>query len=83
MERNQVLGQVNKIFIDILDNDKIKLTDSTAAGDIEEWDSLTHIQLVVGIEKFFKIRFSSKEIQSWENVGQMIDSVLQKCGSSA
>ena len=76
--REDILNQINAIFIDILDNEQIKLTETTTANDIEEWDSLSHIQLVVAIEKHFKIRFTSKEIQSWSNVSEMINSVVEK-----
>jgi acyl carrier protein len=72
MDRNELLKQINDVFIDILDNDEIEIKEETTANDIEEWDSLTHIQLVVAIEKHFKIRFSSMEIQSWKDVGEMI-----------
>ncbi|NDW09141.1 acyl carrier protein [Dysgonomonas sp. 520] len=78
MERSQVLEEVNEIFKDILDNDEINLTDTSTADDVEEWDSLTHIQLVVAVEKHFDIRFKSKEIQSWNNVGEMINSITEK-----
>ena len=62
MNSDEVLKKVNEIFIDVLENNKIILNFETTAEDIEEWDSLTHIQLVVAIEKHFKIRFTSKEI---------------------
>jgi acyl carrier protein len=78
MERPDKLKQINTIFIDILDNEDIIIEESTTAKDIDEWDSLTHIQLVVAIEKKFKIRFTSREIQSWKNVGEMLDSIETK-----
>jgi acyl carrier protein len=78
MERAEVLKQVNDVFIDTLDNEDIVLTYETTANDVDDWDSLNHIQLVVAIEKLFKIRFTSHEIQSWNNVGEMIDCILKK-----
>jgi acyl carrier protein len=78
MEINEILEQVNAIFIDVLDNEDIIINSETTASDVEDWDSLTHIQLVVGIEKHFKIRFTSKEIQSWKNVGEMLECIKEK-----
>lgn len=78
MERNTMIREINDIFIDILDDESIVLNESTQADDVDEWDSLNHIQLVVAIEKHFKIRFTSKEIQSWNNVGEMMDCIEGK-----
>jgi acyl carrier protein len=78
MERKEMLKQVNDIFIKTLENGSIEILDSTTADDVDEWDSLTHIQLVVGIEKHFEIRFTSREIQSWNNVGELIDCIEGK-----
>ena len=78
MDRSEILQQVNAIFMDIIDEGDIKLTDETTANDVEGWDSLTHIQLVVAIEKHFKIRFNSKEIQGWKNIGELADSISGK-----
>lgn len=78
MERNEILKQVNEIFIDTLDDEEVVIEEATTANDVEEWDSLTHIQLVVAIEKHFKIRFTSKEIQSWNNVGEMLNCIQEK-----
>ena len=78
MDFETILKQVNDIFIDVLDNDKIKLNRDTTAKDVEEWDSLTHIQLIVAIEKKFKLRFNTPEINSWQNVGQMVDAIEKR-----
>jgi acyl carrier protein len=78
MTRNELITQINTIFIDILDNENLAIGEETTADDIEEWDSLSHIQLVVAIEKHFKMRFTSKEIQSWGNVGEMLKCIENK-----
>ena len=78
MERSEIYERLNEIFRDVLDNDEIELTDTSRADDIEEWTSLTHIQLIVEIEKAFGIRFKSDEILEWNNVGEMVDSILMK-----
>lgn len=78
MERNIVCERFLKIFIDIMDNENIVLNDSITASDIDEWDSLAHIQLVVALEKEFNIKFTSKEILSWKNIGEIVDCIQEK-----
>lgn len=78
MERQEIYAKVTEIYKDVLDLEDIELTDETTADDVEEWDSLTHIQLVVAIEKAFGIKFTSKEILSWKNVGEMITCISNK-----
>ena len=78
MVNEELLSQVQEIFCAVLDNEEIELNFGTTASDIEEWDSLSHIQLVVAIEKHFKIKFTSKEILTWKNVGEMIDCLTKK-----
>jgi acyl carrier protein len=78
MERSEILEKLNGIFTDVLDNDDIKINETSTANDIEEWDSLTHIQLVVAIEKSFKVKFTTYEIQIWKNVGDMVNSIQAK-----
>ena len=78
MEKTDILKQVQDIFRDILDDENIILSDASTAEDIEDWDSLTHIQLIKAIEKNFSIRFTSREILSWNNVDEMLDCIKSK-----
>lgn len=78
MKRAELLLILVDIFRDILDEGDIQLFEETSAKDVEGWDSLTHIQLIVAIEKRLKIRFTSKEILSWKNVGEMMTCILSK-----
>ena len=76
MERKEIFDKLNEVFEDVLDLDETpNLTDESSANDIEEWDSLSHVQLVVAVEKAFKVKFTSAEIMKWQNVGQMVDSI--------
>ena len=78
MEKTDIFEKLNTIFSDVLDLDDVQLTDETQADDIEEWDSLAHIQLIVAIEKSFGLKFRSEEIMNWSNVGEMVESIKQK-----
>jgi acyl carrier protein len=78
MKREEILQAVTIVFREVLDNEHIVLTEQTTAGDIAEWDSLSHIHLVVAVEKRFGIRFGSREILGWKNIGGMIDSIVAK-----
>ena len=81
MINTQILDKLTDIFREELDNEEIVLSAETTADDIEEWDSLSHIQLIVAVEKAFGIRFTSSEIQSWNNVGEMMASLEAKVAS--
>lgn len=75
--------ELNKIFQRVFDDEDISITPESTSNDIEGWDSLSHVNLVVSIEKHFKIRFRSSEIIKWKNVGQMYDSIVEKLGENA
>ncbi len=78
MERNEIFKKLNEIFNDVLDLEDIELEEKTCADDVEDWDSLSHIQLIVAIEKELGIKFTSHEIMKWNNVGEMVDTILEK-----
>ncbi len=76
VSREEVFERVTDIFRDVFDDDELVISDSTNSEDIEDWDSLEHIQLIVGMEKEFKVKFDIKTVNSLENVGQMVDLIL-------
>jgi acyl carrier protein len=78
MNTEEIISEVNNIFKEVLDNNKISINYQTTADDVEDWDSLNHIILVVAIEKHFKIKFTSSEIQNFKNVGEMCDEINNK-----
>ena len=78
MEREDILKRVEEIFREELGQSDLVLTDETTADDVEGWDSLSHVQLVAVMEDAFGIEFSSREILSWDNVGDLIDSIQKK-----
>jgi acyl carrier protein len=78
MNREEVFASVQEIFRDIFDDSALTVSNSTNSNDIEEWDSLNHINLVSAIEKELKVRFALGELQGLKDVGAMIDLIIKK-----
>jgi len=74
----EIKERVTEIFKDVLDDDDIELFRETTAADIEDWDSLNHISLIVAIENEFKTKFELTEIKQLRDVGDMLDLILRK-----
>jgi acyl carrier protein len=72
------MKDLEKIFSRVLDLENLELKRETTANDIEEWDSLTHVQLIVAIERHYKIKFNSSEIRNFKNVGDLLDTIEKK-----
>jgi acyl carrier protein len=72
------LGKLNPIFRQVFEDDDIIVKRETTADDIDAWDSLSHINLVMAIEMEFKIRFALGELQSLKNVGHLADLIDKK-----
>lgn len=75
MERSEVFDKVTEVFRDVLDDENLIIQENFSAADVDGWDSLTHIMLVVGIEKKFDLKFLSSEILSWKDIGEMVTSI--------
>ena len=68
------------MFRDVFDDEDIVVTDETTAADIEDWDSLEHINLLVAIERSFEIKFTMGETTGMKNVGEMVDKIMTHLG---
>jgi len=77
MKFNEVMGLLLPIFRDVFDDDELIIEAKTTANDIDGWDSLTHIRLVISIEKAFGLRFTAAEISELENVGEMVELIVR------
>jgi len=81
MTKEHVLEQITLIFRSELEDESIQLEFDTTADDVEGWDSITHVQLIVAIERKYGIRFTSKEIQGFKNVGELCEAIIAKKGN--
>jgi len=73
-----MIKKIEGIFREILDDDQIVLKNETNAEDIEDWDSLNHVYLIVAIEKEFGVKFNSSEIQKFRNIGGIVECIETK-----
>ena len=80
MTRKELFEQLNEVFQDVFDDDSITVNETTTANDIDDWDSLEHINLINAVEQKFGIKFDMGQIVTMKNVGEManiIESQLQ------
>lgn len=78
MEQNEIIKEVNKIFIDLFEDKSIVLNENTTTSDIEAWDSLNHIQMITAVEKYYKIRFELNDLLNFKNVGDLCRGIQRK-----
>ena len=78
MSRKEIYEKLDEVFQDVFDDEEIHVNDETTAEDIEDWDSLEHINLVVAIENKFGIKFNMNEVTSLKNVGEMVDIIIER-----
>jgi acyl carrier protein len=74
------IQQLRDIMMDVFELDQLSITETTTAHDIEQWNSLSHIRLMVAIERALKIRFSNAEIENLNDVGDLIRHIDAKRG---
>ena len=78
MEKDAILKKLNEVFREVFDLDDVVVTRETVADDIEEWDSLEHINLISAVESTFKMKFKMKEVSTMKNVGEMVDIIAER-----
>ncbi len=74
--------KLEQVFREVFDDEEIELTDEMTADDIDAWDSLTHIQLIVAVEEAFNCKFSTVEVMKLKNVGEFIKLIDRKTGNA-
>jgi acyl carrier protein len=72
MDTNAVYAKLTQVFHDVFDDDSIVVTPELTADDVDEWDSLSHIRLIVAVEKQYGLKFSAAEVRSFKNVGEFV-----------
>lgn len=78
MTRSDLLSKIRDILADVVDDDDLQLSESTAADDVTDWDSLNHVKLLIGLETELGFRFETNEISGLKNVGELIDLLQRK-----
>ncbi len=78
MTREEIFESLNEVFRDVFDDEEITVNDETTANDIEDWDSLEHLNLVVAVERKFGVKFNMGEVNTMKNVGEMVDLIMAK-----
>lgn len=72
MNENEIYERLNEVFRDVFDDEEITVNADTTADDIEDWDSLEHINLVAAVEQEFGMKFTMGQVVSMKNVGEMV-----------
>lgn len=78
MDRKGIFEQLSTVFQDVFDDDDLEIKNETSAKDIEDWDSFNHINIVLGTEQEFGVKFKTAEIAALANVGEFVDLIARK-----
>ena len=78
MTREAIYDTLNEIFQDVFDDETITVNETTTADDIEDWDSLEHINLVAAVEQAFGFKFTMGQVVTMKNVGEMVDIIIEQ-----
>ena len=78
MSEEKIYEELDEVFQDVFDDESIHVTADTTAKDIEDWDSLENINLVVAIENHFGMKFNMNEVTTMKNVGEMVQIIKER-----
>jgi len=78
MNKNEITERLNTVFRDVFGDDSISVNENTTSADIEDWDSIEHINLIAAVESEFGIRFKMREVSGMKNVGEMMEIISQR-----
>lgn len=78
MDKQNILEELQNIFVDVFDSEDLRINLATNASDIEGWDSLAHINLIAAIQEEYDIRFSMDDVTSMKSVNDMIEAIMRK-----
>ena len=78
MDSDSIQAQLQPIFQDVLDQPDLVITRGSNAQNVEDWDSLAHVNLVTAIQRHFKVKFALGELQDLKDVGDMVDLIQRK-----
>ena len=78
MSYEQVMEKLREVFYDVFDDENLEINENTTANDIEEWDSLEQIHIIMGCEKKFGVKFEISEVNKMKNVGEMVSLIVSK-----
>lgn len=78
MNKNDIVKRLTEVFRDVFDDDSIVINENTTSADIDDWDSIEHINLIGAVEDEFGMRFKMKEVSGMKNVGEMIGIISER-----
>lgn len=78
MKTSEIYAKITAVLCEVLENDSIKAEAGMTAKDVDDWDSFSHIRIVLGVEQAFGVKFATPEIAQFENIGQLADLVAEK-----
>lgn len=76
----EIKERLQEIFRDIFDDEELEIREDMSAKDIEDWDSLAQINLIIAIEKEFGVKFNLEEVSKLKNIGEMLTQIESKLG---